>query len=209
MKESLSRTKYLSMLGLLAAMEIVLTLTPLGFIPLGVTKATTLHIPVILGGVLMGPLAGGILGGVFGLLSVITNTLQPTITSFVFTPFYSLTPEYSGNLWSLVIAILPRVLIGVFSAWVFRLLRRAFKGDTAAFLGAGIVGAITNTGLVMGGIYLFFGASYAAAKGIARTALLGVIMGVIGLNGVLEAVIAAVLTVALGKPLATVLRRMR
>ena len=44
MKESLSRTKYLSMLGLLAAMEIVLTLTPLGFIPLGVTKATTLHI---------------------------------------------------------------------------------------------------------------------------------------------------------------------
>lgn len=61
----------------------------------------------------------------------------------------------------------------------------------------------------MGGIYLFFGASYAAAKGIARTALLGVIMGVIGLNGVLEAVIAAVLTVALGKPLATVLRRMR
>ena len=80
MKESLSRTKYLSMLGLLAAMEIVLTLTPLGFIPLGVTKATTLHIPVILGGVLMGPLAGGILGGVFGLLSVITNTFQPTIT---------------------------------------------------------------------------------------------------------------------------------
>ena len=126
MKESLSRTKYLSMLGLLAAMEIVLTLTPLGFIPLGVTKATTLHIPVILGGVLMGPLAGGILGGVFGLLSVITNTFQPTITSFVFTPFYSLTPEYSGNLWSLVIAILPRVLIGVFSAWVFRLLRRGY-----------------------------------------------------------------------------------
>lgn len=209
MKESLSRTKYLSMLGLLAAMEIVLTLTPLGFIPLGVTKATTLHIPVILGGVLMGPLAGGILGGVFGLLSVITNTLQPTITSFVFTPFYSFTPDYSGNLWSLFIAIVPRVLIGIFSAWVFRLLHRAFQGDTAAFLGAGIVGALTNTGLVMGGIYFFFGASYAAAKGIAQSALLGVIMGVIGLNGVLEAVIAAVLTVALGKPLSTVLRRMQ
>ena len=87
MRGHMSKAKALTLVGLLAAVEVVLTLTPLGFIPLGVTKATTIHIPVILGAVLLGPAAGAVLGGVFGVLSVLTNTFQPTVTSFVFTPF--------------------------------------------------------------------------------------------------------------------------
>ena len=192
MRGHMSKAKALTLVGLLAAVEVVLTLTPLGFIPLGVTKATTIHIPVIL---------GAVLGGVFGVLSVLTNTFQPTVTSFVFTPFYALTPDFSGNGWSLAVAIVPRVLIGVVSAYMFRALARFSKSGSAALIGAGIAGSLTNTILVMGGIYLFFGERYAAAKGIAFSALFGVIMGVIGVNGVLEAVVAAVLTLALGRPL--------
>ena len=52
MRGHMSKAKALTLVGLLAAVEVVLTLTPLGFIPLGVTKATTIHIPVILGAVL-------------------------------------------------------------------------------------------------------------------------------------------------------------
>ncbi|NDO38616.1 ECF transporter S component [Anaerotruncus colihominis] len=204
----MSKAKALTLIGLLAAVEVVLTLTPLGFVPLGVTKATTIHIPVILGAVLLGPAAGAVLGGVFGVLSVLTNTFQPTVTSFVFTPFYALTPDFSGNGWSLVVAIVPRILIGVVSAYVFRVLARFSKGRSAALIGAGIVGSLTNTILVMGGIYLFFGESYAAAKGIAFSALFGVIMGVIGINGVLEAIVAAILTLALGRPLVKAFSRL-
>ena len=201
MRGHMSKAKALTLVGLLAAVEVVLTLTPLGFIPLGVTKATPIHIPVILGAVLLGRAAGAVLGGVFGVLSVLTNTFQLTVTSFVFTPFYALTPDFSGNGWSLAVAIVPRVLIGVVSAYMFRALARFSKSGSAALIGAGIAGSLTNTILVMGGIYLFFGESYAAAKGIAFSALFGVIMGVIGVNGVLEAVVAAVLTLALGRPL--------
>ena len=68
MRGHMSKAKALTLVGLLAAVEVVLTLTPLGFIPLGVTKATTIHIPVILGAVLLGPAAGAVLGGVFGVL---------------------------------------------------------------------------------------------------------------------------------------------
>ncbi|MEY8440388.1 ECF transporter S component [Anaerotruncus colihominis] len=208
MRGHISKAKALTLIGLLAAVEVVLTLTPLGFVPLGVTKATTIHIPVILGAVLLGPAAGAVLGGVFGVLSVLTNTFQPTVTSFVFTPFYALTPDFSGNGWSLVVAIVPRILIGVVSAYVFRVLARFSKGRSAALIGAGIVGSLTNTILVMGGIYLFFGESYAAAKGIAFSALFGVIMGVIGINGVLEAIVAAILTLALGRPLVKAFSRL-
>ena len=62
MRGHMSKAKALTLVGLLAAVEVVLTLTPLGFIPLGVTKATTIHIPVILGAVLLGPAAGAVLG---------------------------------------------------------------------------------------------------------------------------------------------------
>lgn len=208
MRGHISKAKALTLVGLLAAVEVVLTLTPLGFVPLGVTKATTIHIPVILGAVLLGPAAGAVLGGVFGVLSVLTNTFQPTVTSFVFTPFYALTPDFSGNGWSLVVAIVPRILIGVVSAYVFRVLARFSKSGSAALIGAGIAGSLTNTILVMGGIYLFFGESYAAAKGIAFSALFGVIMGVIGINGVLEAIVAAILTLALGRPLVKAFSRL-
>ncbi|MEY8359479.1 ECF transporter S component [Anaerotruncus colihominis] len=208
MRGHISKAKALTLVGLLAAVEVVLTLTPLGFVPLGVTKATTIHIPVILGAVLLGPAAGAVLGGVFGVLSVLTNTFQPTVTSFVFTPFYALTPDFSGNGWSLVVAIVPRILIGVVSAYVFRVLARFSKSRSAALIGAGIVGSLTNTILVMGGVYLFFGESYAAAKGIAFSALFDVIMGVIGINGVLEAIVAAILTLALGRPLVKAFSRL-
>lgn len=207
MQNKLSSTKYLTMLGLLAAVEIVLAFTPLGFIPLGVTKATTIHIPVILGAILLGPLAGGILGGLFGILSVIINTFQPTITSFVFTPFYNLSPDFHGNGWSLVVAIVPRICIGIIVAYVFRFLHRMFTSEIVSFAGAGLVGSMTNTILVMGGIYLFFGRQYAAAKGMDFSALFQAIMTVVGVNGVLEAIVAAILTLAIGKVLFQIVKR--
>ena len=52
-------------LALLSAIMVVLAVTPLGMINLGFINATTLHIPVIVGAILLGPKAGAFLGGVF------------------------------------------------------------------------------------------------------------------------------------------------
>ncbi len=46
----------MALLAMLVAVELVLVATGIGLIPLPVIKATTLHIPVILGAVLLGPL---------------------------------------------------------------------------------------------------------------------------------------------------------
>lgn len=198
--QSSKKTSHMVQIALLAAVEIVLAFTPLGFIPLGVTRATTIHIPVILGGILLGPMAGASLGLIFGLTSVWVNTFSPTLTSFVFSPFYSL-GEFGGNAYSLVIALVPRILIGVFAAYGFRLILKLTKSSAMASAVAAGVGSMTNTILVMGGIYLFFGNQYAAAKGMPVSELFGFIMGVIGINGVLEAIVAVVLTVAIARPL--------
>lgn len=77
-------------LALFTAIILALAFTPgLGYIPLGVTRATTIHLPVIIGSILLGPKKGAFLGGVFGLTSLINNTISPTVTSFTFSPFYS------------------------------------------------------------------------------------------------------------------------
>lgn len=93
--------------------------------------------------------------------------LTPTVTSFVFSPFVTI-GGYSGNMWSVVISIVPRVLIGVVAYYVYELvlkLARGKKGGQTVALGlAGIAGSMTNTILVMNGIYFFFGNSYAAAS---------------------------------------------
>ena len=91
MKTKKHDTSWMVSVALMAAIVIVLANTPLGMIQLPIIKATTVHIPVILGAILLGPAAGAILGGVFGICSLISNTMAPTLLSFAFSPFMSTT----------------------------------------------------------------------------------------------------------------------
>ena len=62
MKTKKHDTSWMVSVALMAAIVIVLANTPLGMIQLPIIKATTVHIPVILGAILLGPAAGAILG---------------------------------------------------------------------------------------------------------------------------------------------------
>ena len=191
-------------LALFGAIIIVLAFTPfLGYIPLGFTRATIIHIPVILGSLILGPKKGAVLGGVFGLTSLVNNTVNPTVTSFVFSPFYSL-GEISGGIGSLVICFLPRILVGVVPFYVYRLARRWRQKQGVSSAGlvlAGIFGALVNTLLVMNLIFVFFPEAYADANGVAVQAVYGFILSVIGINGIPEAVVAGVITLLTGRVL--------
>ena len=184
--------------SLFAAIIVVMSSVPfLGYIPLGIIRATTIHIPVIIGSLLLGPRAGAVLGFVFGLTSFLSNTFTPNATSFVFTPLYSLGDAH-GSAASLLVCFVPRILVGVVPWLVFRGLQALLKkrGEVASLALAGFAGSMTNTLLVMHMIYLFFADSYAQARGVAENALYGVILTVIGTNGVAEALVAAFLTAA-------------
>lgn len=195
------QTQTMVMTAAFAALIIMLAFIPgLGFIPLGVINATTVHIPVILGALLLGPKYGAVLGAMFGLTSFINNSfISPNLTSFVFSPFVS-----GGGVKSIIICFIPRILIGVVAYYVFigvkKLLKNKKGSVSAALVIAGVAGSLTNTLLVMNGIYVLFGDQWAAAKNI-TTGLYATILGVIGTNGVPEAIVAGILVLAAGQAL--------
>ncbi|MFO7152711.1 MAG: ECF transporter S component [Bacillota bacterium] len=114
----------LAVAGVLGAISIVLGITPLGFIPVPTAagNATIMHIPAILGGVLEGPVTGALAGLIFGLHSFIR----------VGSPIFA----------DPLIAILPRIMIGVVAHYAYR-----FTGSAAI---AAAFGTITNTAGVLG-----------------------------------------------------------
>ena len=193
-----------------AAIIILMAFTPLGFIPLPFIKMTIIHIPVILGAVLLGPKYGAFLGFLFGLTSMINNTITPAITSFTFTPFYPVPGTGKGTPLAFLVCFLPRILVGILPYFAFRGMKKLLKGKTADVVPlavSGIAGAMTNTIGVMGLIYLLFKDAYAAARGITAEAVGGVVLGIVGFNGVIEAIGAAILVAAIGKVLMKLMRR--
>lgn len=199
------------LLALFTAIVFVLGLTPLGMVPLGLIKATTLHIPVIIGCLLLGPRYGAVLGAMFGLVSFLSNTMSPAVLSFAFTPLVPVPGTPNGSPLSLVICFVPRILVGVVPWFVYRglqkLMKESSRGEILSMTIAGASGAILNTGLVMSLIYFLFRDAYASVNGIPVEAVAGVVLGVVGTNGVAETALAAVLTPAIGKILLSLKRR--
>ncbi len=200
MKNRRKDARWMAGVAMMAAIVVLLANTPLGMIPLVVTKATTVHIPVILGAILFGPLAGGILGGVFGVCSVIINTFTPALTSFAFSPFMS-TTGLSGAVKALWVAVGCRILIGVAAGWLWRALSRTRVNSWTALSIVGFTGSMVNTVTVMGSIFLLFTQQYAQAKEVALEAVSGLILTTVLANGIPEAIVSTVLVAVIGKNL--------
>ena len=185
-------------LTLFIAIEIVISVVPfLGFIPLGFINATTLHIPVILAGILLSKKDGAIVGFVFGMASFLKSTFEPNLTSFLFSPFYSL-GGISGNLASLLIAFVPRILVGYMSGLIFEKLKKR-RENTKVLVTSFIASFVFNTSMVMGMAFIFFKESYAMAMGISGDLVFKAIMTVIFTNGIVEAVISMIIVLAVYK----------
>ncbi len=196
-----SSIKELTRFSLFTAIIVLLSVTPLGYISIGVINATTIQIPVIIGAILFGPKKGAALGLIFGITSMLKNTIQPNITSFAFSPFISVLGEESGSLFAVLISLLPRIMIGVTAGLLFNFLCKT-KLNRAISCGiSGFCGSMVNTVLVMGGIYLFFGKSYSTAKDIAYETLINTVATTITGVGVTEAMVSAVICAAVCIPL--------
>lgn len=196
MKTKKHDTRWMVSVALMGAIIIVLANTPLGMIQLPIIKATTVHIPVIIGAILLGPSAGAILGAVFGICSLISNTMAPTLLSFAFSPFMSTTGIF-GAIKAIWVSVGCRILIGVAAGWLWKLLEKVKVNQVIALPIVGFVGSMVNTIAVMGSIYVLFAKEYAQAREVGITAVWGLIMGTITASGIPEAIAAAVLVLSL------------
>ena len=160
--------------GMLAAVSILLGSTPLGFIPIGPTKATIMHLPVIIGAIMEGPIVGTGIGLIFGIFSMIQAAMAPTVTSFVF-----LNP---------LVAVLPRIMIGITAYYTYKITKNS--AVSAA------VGTLTNTVGVLSMIYLIYGAQFAEALGQEKAKAAALITGIATANGIPEIVVAVLVVSA-------------
>ncbi len=201
--KKISKMQNLALMSLFAGIIFMLALSGFGYIQLGIIRATIIHIPVIVGSILFGPKKGAFLGFLFGVTSFITNTSTPGLLSFAFSPLIPIPGTDRGSIRALAICFIPRILVGVVPFYIFHLFQSLYKGKKRllSFAIAGIAGAVTNTLLVMGGIYILFKDSYAAAMEIPTTIVFQTVLTVIFTNGIPEALFAGIITSALCRAL--------
>lgn len=198
-------TRWLTSVALMAAVVILLANTPLGMIQLPIIKATTVHIPVIIGAILLGPMAGAILGAVFGVCSLISNTMAPTLLSFAFSPFMSMT-GIVGAVKAVWISVGCRMMIGIIAGWFWILMKKCKVNHLVALPVTGFLGSMVNTVFVMGSIYFLLAGEYAQVKNVGVEAVFGLVMGTVTASGIPEAIAAAILVAVIGKVLLKVVK---
>lgn len=163
-------TREIVIAGVIGGVALFLGATRLGFIPVPIPfigNATIMHIPAIFGGAMEGPVVGLLTGAIFGIFSFL----------------YADVPIFKDP----IVAILPRLLIGVVAWAVFVSLRR-WSVDLAS-VGAGLLGSLTNSVGVLGlGLILPLGQQSYLTPALVVASIPQVIA---------EAVLAAVVTVVL------------
>ena len=181
-------TRQLTTVGLLGGITALLGLTGYGFINLVFMKATILHIPTIIGAIMEGPRVGMLIGLIFGCFSLLQNIIAPTLMSIVF-----INP---------MISVVPRVLLGLIAYWIYH----SMPGPVAVRVAvSALLTTAANTAMVMGGTYLFYAKEFAEMRHIPVENVINIIIGICTVNGIPEAIGAAVIVT----PIVLVLQRTR
>ncbi|MCT3358272.1 ECF transporter S component [Latilactobacillus curvatus] len=182
----------ISIMAILTAFLIIQSFIPMvGYINIipGLPAVTTIHLTVIIGAVILGTRQGAILGLIWGLISLFRAYTSPgdPLSLLIFQ--------------NPIIAILPRLMAGMIAGFTFQHLYQTKIRKTGAMALAGIFGALINTILVIGLTRVLYGHQAAGMYHTDLTHLIIVMLGVVALNAVMEATLAAVVTPLVATPL--------
>ncbi|WP_420838775.1 ECF transporter S component [Companilactobacillus mishanensis] len=175
-----------AILGILMAIIFVQSMVPfLGFIPTGFVNITIIHITVIVAGIVLGPVDGGIVGLVWGIGTIIRALTSPTsiIDTTVFT--------------NPVIAILPRVLVGLIAGWIYLWFKNHTKQQVVGMGVSAAIGSLTNTVLVLVLMRVMYSSTMAKAYGTQTDLLNKLLLVIVGTNGVPEMIAAIIIAPAI------------
>jgi len=177
----------MALTAILSAIIIVMTLTPVGYLKIGVISITFLMIPVVIGAIQVGPASGAFLGGVFGITSFI-QCFRGDLFGFALlqiNPFLTF-----------ILCIVPRILMGLFVGLIFRALSRFDAKKSWSLAVASLSGAVINTVLFLGTLLMFFRDSEFIQKNV-----LPFLFGIIIVNAVIEAAVCMIAGTAITKAL--------
>lgn len=203
MNKPKATTRTLTQLALLLALVLIMSYTPLGYLPVGPLSLSLLSIPVAIGAMLMGPLAGAVLGGAFGLTSFFSAMRGGSLLG---TAMFTASPA-----GTFVTCFVARLLMGALCGVVFKLARRLWPdNDKLCCAIGGLAAPLLNTVFFMGFLVaLFYNIDYvqqlAAAMGAANPLMF--VVGMVGIQGLIEAVLGCVVSAAVTVPVRKVLKQ--
>lgn len=192
-----TNVRWLTQLALLVAILLVMNYTPLGYLQVGPLSMSLLTIPVAVGAMTLGPLAGTVLGAVFGATSFISALRTPSVMSAAM-----LQASPAGTF---VTCVGARVLVGLCAGWAYIGLKKLMPKNTklCCVLG-GLATPLLNTFWFMGFLCLFFfNTAYVqdlcASLGVSSP--LPFVFALVGVQGLVEAVVCCLVASAVTVPL--------
>lgn len=190
----MKKTNDLTILGIMTAIIIVMVAVPgLGYIPIGIMNATIVHIPVIILAIVKGPKLGAILGLVFGVTSILNAILRPVITSYIF-----MNP---------IVAIIPRVLIGFGTGYIFLMLEKLGKNRSVNIGISAAIGSMINTIGVLSLVFLLYGRDFLEKTGRSSQTILGALFTIAGTQGLIEMVVSVLISIPIAYALLKIYKR--
>lgn len=137
--------------AVLAALLIIMTVTPIGYIPIGPLAVTINMVPVAIGAVILGPSGGAALGLIFGITSFANAAGVLGAPSAVGTALMGVNPFLTA-----IVCIIPRVLEGFIAGLICRGLGRTRLPKMFDYAVTGFATAFLNTLFFMGTLIICF-----------------------------------------------------
>lgn len=180
-----SQTLKMVQMAILIAIMLVFAFTPIGYLKVGFIEITFMVLPVAIGAIICGPTGGAVLGGIFGITSF--------IQCFGMSPFGTFL--LGLNPWlTFVTCLIPRILCGWLSGLLFKALNKIDKTKVASYFAANLSTALLNTLFFMLFIVVFFWKDAGfigkmAEWKISTDTVWVFLVGFVGINGVVEAIV--------------------
>lgn len=177
----------LAILGLMTALLILFSFTPIGTIPIGPLSITLNVIPIAMAAIALGPVGGLAMGCVFGLLSFL-QCIGVGIPSGMGAVLFSIDPFLA-----FIQRFIPRALDGFLVGLIFRALAKKPGPRPACFI-AGFCSAFLNTAFFMSALVLLFGQTEYVQGLMKGRSFLVFVCAFVGINAVVEMVVCTVIS---------------
>ena len=165
--------------AMLAAIVVLMSFTPIGYLKVGALSITFIMIPVVIGGITVGPAAGAVLGAIWGA----TSFWQCFGMDAFGTTLLSLNP-----VGTFITCVVARILAGWLAGLIYMAISKI--GPKARIIGCPIASlsvALINTTLFMGSLVAFFWNIRGFKELVEKTSVLAFILTFVTVNGAIEA----------------------
>ncbi len=183
----------MTIMALMTAVLLIFACTPIGTIPIGPLSISMNMIPVAICAVAMGPAGGAAAGAIFGLLSFL-QCFGIGIPSGMGIILVGINPFLA-----FIQRFVPRLLDGLLLGYIFRAVSK--KNVYVACAVTGFFSAFLNTVFFMTALVLLFGNTEYVQGLIAGRNIIVFICAFVGVNAVVEMVVATLITGAVGSAL--------